>query len=458
MNSTWFRRREVVVAGAILGALLIGLGSGALAGSLPSVSKPTPTPTKTVRALPSASPAPVALRTCSVETLSTDSRLGTMHARVMNANTGEVLLDRDGATPNRTASVMKVVTTAAALATLGPDFTFTTRVLRGAEPGTVVLVGGGDPTLTDLPSGENTIFGSVAHLDALASSTLAAWNADPLTSGTPITTVLVDTSRYSGPDWNPTWNPQELADGTTGKIASLMINTGRANANENTSPRDEDPVGRAADAFARALGGATVGMGSAPSGAPVLASVSSPTLADMLPQILLHSDNTAADALAFETAIALGTGNGFDALDAAYPLALASYGIDTTRMHVVDGSGLSDSNAVSPEFMTKLFAQIWRRDENLGLIFDNLPVARQKGSLAYSDRFVGENSVVEGRVWAKTGWIDSGYTLGGIVQAADETPLTFAIYALDNVDSSAKQAIDTWVVGLYSCGNRLANW
>ena len=127
-------------------------------------------------------------------------------------------------------------------------------------------------------------------------------------------------------------------------------------------------------------------------------------------------------------------------------------------MHVVDGSGLSDSNAVSPEFMTRLFAQIWRRDANLGLIFDNLPVARQKGSLAYSDRFTGDNAIVDGRVWAKTGWIDTGYTLGGIVQAADGTPLTFAIYALDGVDSSAKQAIDNWVVGLYNCGNQLANW
>lgn len=458
MNGTWLRRREVVAAGAILGALLAGIGSGALAGSIPVGVRPTPTPTITSRTLPSASPAPIPLRTCSVDALSSDSRLGNMHARVMNATTGEVLLDRDGATSNRTASVMKVVTTAAALATLGPEFQFTTRVLRGADPGTVVLVGGGDPTLTDLPSGETTIFGSVAHLDELAALTTAAWNADPSTSGTPITTVLVDTSRYSGPDWNPTWNPKELGDGTTGKIATLMVNTGRADANENTSPRDEDPVGRAAGAFARALGGATIGSGSAPSVAPVLAAVSSPTLAQMLPQILLHSDNTAADALAFETAIAMGTGNSFDALDAAFPLALATYGIDTSGMHVVDGSGLSDSNAVSPEFMTRLFAQIWRRDANLGLIFDNLPVARQKGSLAYSDRFTGDNAIVDGRVWAKTGWIDSGYTLGGIVQAADGTPLTFAIYALDGVDSSAKQAIDNWVVGLYNCGNQLANW
>jgi D-alanyl-D-alanine carboxypeptidase/D-alanyl-D-alanine-endopeptidase (penicillin-binding protein 4) len=237
-----------------------------------------------------------------------------------------------------------------------------------------------------------------------------------------------------------------------------MVNTGRADANANTSPRDEDPVGRAASSFANLLGGASVTLGVAVANAPTLAEVASPTIAEMLPQILLYSDNTAADVLAFETAIATGSGNRFEALAAAFPQALAEYGLDTAGMVVVDGSGLSDSNAVSPAFMTQLFAKIYAREANLGLILDNLPVSREKGSLAYSDRFVGENAVVAGRVWAKTGWIDSGYTLGGIVLAADETPLTFAIYALGDVTSSAKQAIDNWVVGVYACGNKLANF
>jgi D-alanyl-D-alanine carboxypeptidase/D-alanyl-D-alanine-endopeptidase (penicillin-binding protein 4) len=322
----------------------------------------------------------------------------------------------------------------------------------------VVLIGGGDPTLTDLPSGSNTIFGSVAHLDDLAAQARAAWDADPETAGTPITSLVVDVSRYSGPDWNPTWNYKELGDGTTSKVAALMVNTGRADANANTSPRDEDPVGRAASAFADFLGGASVTLGVAAANAPTLAEVASPTIGEMLPQILLFSDNTAADALAFETAIATGSGNSFEALATAFPQALAEYGLDTAGMVVVDGSGLSDSNAVSPAFMTQLFAKIYAREANLGLILDNLPVSREKGSLAYSDRFVGDNAVVAGRVWAKTGWIDSGYTLGGIVLAADETPLTFAIYALGNVTSSAKQAIDNWVVGVYACGNKLANF
>ncbi len=458
MQWEWIRRREVLAVAAIAGALVVGFFAGTVSQGVALATMPIPSATPTSRALPTNSPAPIPVRTCSVEALSTDACLGNMHARVANALTGEVLFDRDGGTPNRTASVMKVVTSAAALAALGPDYRFVTRVVKGAEPGSVVLIGGGDPTLTDAPSGETTIFGSVAHLDDLASQTIAAWNADPSTAGTPITTLVVDASRYSGPDWNPTWDYKELSDGTTSKVTALMVNTGRADARANTSPRDEDPVGRAASAFANLLGGASVQMGSAPAGATALGQVASPTIAEMLPQILLFSDNTAADALAFETAIATGAGNSFDALATAYPLALESYGLDMAGMNVVDGSGLSDSNAISPAYLTRLFAKIYAREGHLGLIMDNLPVAREKGSRAYSDRFVGDNAVVAGRVWAKTGWIDSGYTLGGVVLAVDETPLAFAIYALDDINSTAKQAIDNWVVGLYNCGNTLANF
>jgi D-alanyl-D-alanine carboxypeptidase/D-alanyl-D-alanine-endopeptidase (penicillin-binding protein 4) len=60
-------------------------------------------------------------------------------------------------------------------------------------------------------------------------------------------------------------------------------------------------------------------------------------------------------------------------------------------------------------------------------------------------------------VWAKTGWIDTGYTLAGIIRAKDGTPLTFAFYALGNVSSNAKQALDSLTADVWSCGNRLSN-
>ena len=55
------------------------------------------------------------------------------------------------------------------------------------------------------------------------------------------------------------------------------------------------------------------------------------------------------------------------------------------------------------------------------------------------------------------GWIDTGYTLAGVVDAQDGTALTFAVYALGDVSDSAKTAIDTLVTGVYRCGGALSD-
>jgi D-alanyl-D-alanine carboxypeptidase/D-alanyl-D-alanine-endopeptidase (penicillin-binding protein 4) len=108
---------------------------------------------------------------------------------------------------------------------------------------------------------------------------------------------------------------------------------------------------------------------------------------------------------------------------------------------------------VSPDFLTQLFVKINNREGNLGVIYDGLPVAGQSGTLA--GRF--GDSPAAGSVIAKTGWIDTGYTLSGIVHAADGTVLTFAFFALDDVGDSAKTAIDALTTGVYECGNNLSN-
>jgi D-alanyl-D-alanine carboxypeptidase/D-alanyl-D-alanine-endopeptidase (penicillin-binding protein 4) len=97
------------------------------------------------------------------------------------------------------------------------------------------------------------------------------------------------------------------------------------------------------------------------------------------------------------------------------------------------------------------------REGQLGILLDGLPVSGRTGSLSYSDRFAGDNAAADGAVRAKTGWIDTGYTLAGVVTAADGTELTFAVYALGDVSDSAKTAIDTLVTGVYRCGSSLSD-
>lgn len=66
---------------------------------------------------------------------------------------GKVIADYNGSASLTPASTMKVVSTAAALSILGPNFTFTTQlqydgsIINGVLKGNLYIMGGGDPTL-----------------------------------------------------------------------------------------------------------------------------------------------------------------------------------------------------------------------------------------------------------------------------------------------------------------------
>ena len=67
--------------------------------------------------------------------------------RVVNASSGKVLYERNAARPMIPASNMKIITSAAAVHYLGPDYQFKTAV--GLLDNSLVVVGGGDPLLGD---------------------------------------------------------------------------------------------------------------------------------------------------------------------------------------------------------------------------------------------------------------------------------------------------------------------
>ena len=97
----------------------------------------------------------------------------------------------------------------------------------------------------------------------------AAWKAAH--PGQRITRIVLDSSYFGGPAWQPTWKVKERALGSTPEMTALMVDGDRADPTLSTSPRGSDPVGRAGAAFASYFGsGVTVSRGTAPSGAAVL--------------------------------------------------------------------------------------------------------------------------------------------------------------------------------------------
>ena len=93
--------------------------------------------------------------------------LGTLSGQVVDPTTGEVLWQRDPGAALVPGSTAKLLTCAAALLALDHQARLHTTVLADSEPGTVVLVGGGDPTLSAAEPGTVTVYPGAARLDAL---------------------------------------------------------------------------------------------------------------------------------------------------------------------------------------------------------------------------------------------------------------------------------------------------
>jgi serine-type D-Ala-D-Ala carboxypeptidase/endopeptidase (penicillin-binding protein 4) len=121
-------------------------------------------------------------------------------AVVADPATGQVLLSQHGARSMTPASTTKLATGLAALAVLGGAATFTTRVVHGAAPDSIILVGGGDPTLAvnQFPARD---YPRPATLASLAASTAKALIA----RGRRSVTLGYDTSLYTGPGLAPGW-------------------------------------------------------------------------------------------------------------------------------------------------------------------------------------------------------------------------------------------------------------
>ncbi|MFE2148278.1 D-alanyl-D-alanine carboxypeptidase, partial [Streptomyces sp. NPDC059456] len=113
-----------------------------------------------------------------------DPALGTVRtASVIDTATGQVLFESGPREPMTPASTTKIATATAALAALGPEHRIRTTVTPGAGPGEIVLVGGGDPSLTAKKKSPAGSGGSLVALAADAAQALKAAGTGTVTHG-----------------------------------------------------------------------------------------------------------------------------------------------------------------------------------------------------------------------------------------------------------------------------------
>ena len=136
---------------------------------------------------------------------------------------------------------------------------------------------------------------------------------------------------------------------------------------------------------------------------------------------------------------------------AALKQFLAGLGLQQEDLVLLDGSGLSRRDLVTPEMMVALLA--YARRQPWGAAYEeSLPIAAVDGSL--SERFL--NSPAAGLVHAKTGTLSHVSALSGYGQRLDGTRFIFSIFC-NNYDvppSRVTGAIDAIVTAVVSEGKR----
>ncbi|HVW82067.1 MAG TPA: D-alanyl-D-alanine carboxypeptidase/D-alanyl-D-alanine-endopeptidase [Mycobacteriales bacterium] len=358
---------------------------------------------------------------------------------VTDVSTAATLWAEHPRMPMAPASTTKLLTSAAALETLGPGYRLTTATKELGN--TVYLVGGGDPTLVT----NDTVkvvppYPRPASLADLASRTAAA-----LTSGTPVR-LRVDTSAWSGPESARGWQPSYVTEGDVTPPSPLELDGGRLHDNDFDSERTPTPAAQAAQAFAgllRADGVAIKGdvePATAPPTASPLASVSSPPLAELVQRMLTDSDNDLAEALGRAVAAAAGLPADFTSAAHAVLEQMTKLGIPTAGISLYDTSGLSHDDRIDPAALVGVLeAAASSRDPQLRPIVEGLPVAGFTGTLAARYRGA-KTSAGAGIVRAKTGTLTGVDTLAGLTVDRAGRLLAFALMASGQGSEDAVEA------------------
>ncbi|MGP4109945.1 D-alanyl-D-alanine carboxypeptidase/D-alanyl-D-alanine endopeptidase [Streptomyces sp. 4N509B] len=361
---------------------------------------------------------------------------------VVDLTTGERLYGDDAASPRTPASTIKLVTSVVALDVLGPDHRLSTTVVWDDDHGRVVLVGGGDTTLTP------------EQISVLADRTATAL-AERGVAGV---AVGYDVSLYAT-ERHPIGVNDNLA-----LITPLQMNAGRLDdSRHGPAPRAEDPAAEAAAAFARELRVAGIRVdhaadpvrGSAPDGAERLAIHRSATVSTLVEDMLTHSDNDLAEALARVAAVAAGHGGDADGVGRVMTERLRELGVPREGARIADASGLDRTGRLTAELLTDTLRVAASPDRpELRAAVTGLPVAGFTGTLAdrYDPSAGTAASAGAGLVRAKTGTLTGVNTLAGTAVTPEGRVLAFAFLADATVGPvEAQAALDAAAATLASC-------
>lgn len=371
---------------------------------------------------------------------------------VLDADTGKVLYDDDGATVLTPASTNKIAAAVGVLSAYGGDKNLRTRVTL--DRGTIYLVGAGDPLLVSRkPQSQpgDPVYPAHTSMQALARNTAASLKQQ----GVSAVRLRYDDSLFTGPSWGPQWPDYYRTSGIVSPVSALMVDDGRVGG--QWGPKVEDPAQAAAQRFADLLkkhgvAASQIKRAKSPGAAPEIASVDSVPVHEIVAEALTTSDNDTAESLFRLAGVGAGYGGSFTGGSRAVRDAIESAGVSTVGAEFADGSGLSQLNKISPKTLAQIMMRAVAGDDGLWPIASGLAVAGVNGTLRY--RF-DEPQTMDAAGWVrgKTGTLNYVSSLAGYVQSKSGRVLVFASIANEAASSAdAAAKIDEIVARIAACG------
>jgi D-alanyl-D-alanine carboxypeptidase/D-alanyl-D-alanine-endopeptidase (penicillin-binding protein 4) len=351
----------------------------------------------------------------------------------------------DGSSLGTPASTLKLLTAVAVLDSFSSTDRLVTSTVFDPESDRVVLVGGGDATLTTARS---------RGTDAASLSELAKKTARRLRrTGVSDVHVGYDSSLFAGPTSSPHWEPTYVTSGVIAPVTALMTDGGRLDIDSEARAAEPDLL--AAQRFASLLSDEGVNVHQDPKpassdGLDPVAEVSSAVVPDMVEQMLRDSDNQVAESLGRLAALRSGQPGSFDGASNAIVTAARARDIEMQNAKVFDASGLSRDDRLDPQMLVETLHAA-ATDPALAPILTGLPVSGFDGTL--SDRYQkAPASRAAGLVRAKTGTLSGVSAEAGLVTTCDGVVLAFAVIIDDVVDTEEAQAdLDRAAASLAAC-------
>ncbi|MDX2098324.1 MAG: D-alanyl-D-alanine carboxypeptidase/D-alanyl-D-alanine-endopeptidase [Leptolyngbyaceae cyanobacterium bins.59] len=390
------------------------------------------------------------------------------------------------------ASNTKLLTSAAALVHLGPQFRIRTSIYQVQSPsGGVVLqvVGRGDPTLTvtQLQAlAAQLARRGIRRIDRLIADDRAfrgspypptwEWEDMQVADGAPVTSLILNQNTIDlqlipqviGKPLKVEWkDPKEgaglriqnetvtVASDATEVLAvewdrnrSTLVVQGQLRvgaAPETLGIAAPNPIPRFLNQFRQVLtaqGISVVQVGGMPGEGTLteVAAIESPPLSELVQEINQWSNNLYTEVvLRVLGSTQPSSRSNWEGGLMVLRKTLTELGVNPTSYQLADGSGLSRQNLVSPEAIVQTLQAMAQRPE-AAVYRASLPLAGKTGTL--QSRF--QNTPAMGQIRAKTGTLTGVSALSGYLENPQYQPLVFSILVnqSDRPTREIRQAID----------------